>query len=224
MDIKEAKNLYFNEIESFLKPKGFKVLKSRQIAERKNPIGFNQIFFDTVKSYDFTYSILCNLWVRNDKIQVIKGEIIPKRANPDKPTIITNIFTYSKKIEREDIDFEKHGGHLINFEDKASIDKWITGFTRFINEAGFAFFDNFKTDADFDQWFNEPILNGTYDFSKGMIWNDSVSGLVAAKLVENPEYENLYGIWHEKLTEASDINSLAELERMYVYLKSFSIQ
>jgi hypothetical protein len=171
MDIKEAKNLYFNEIESFLKPKGFKVLKSRQIAERKNPIGFNQIFFDTVKSYDFTYSILCNLWVRNDKIQVIKGEIIPKRANPDKPTIITNIFTYSKKIVREDIDFEKHGGHLINFEDKTSIDKWITGFTRFINEAGFAFFDNFKTDADFDQWSSSANVSKDFAVPKPVVSN-----------------------------------------------------
>ena len=86
-----------------------------------------------------------------------------------------------------------------------------------MNAAGFAFFDNFKTDSDFDKWYNEPVLNGTYDFSKGMIWNDSVSGLVAAKPVKNLSYESLYKISCEKHIELNDIITFAELGKMYVF-------
>jgi hypothetical protein len=219
MNIIDAHNQFYKEIEIFLKANGFKVLKSRQIAERRTRIGFNQIFFDMDKSYDFTYSNLCKFWIRNDKIQEIKGKIVPKRANVDKPTVITSIIAYTKHIGRDDLEFELNRGNEINFEDKASIDKWFKGFTRFMNEVGFAFFDSFQTDADFDKWFNEPVINGTYDFSKGMIWNDSVSGLVAAKLVKNPAYETLYKIWCEKLEEINDKSTLSEMERMYDYLK-----
>lgn len=219
MDINEAQNLFFKEIESFLTPRGFKFLKSRKIVERKTEIGFDQIFFDMDKSYDFTYSNLCKLWIRNNKIQEVKGMIVPKRAKLDKPTVITNIFSYSISIDRQELDFEKQGGHLINFEDTASIDKWFKGFTRFMDEAGFDFFDSLRSEADFDRWFNEPVLNGSYDFEKGMVWNDSVSGLVAAKLVKNPEYETLYKIWCEKLEEINDESTLSEMERMYDYLK-----
>ena len=218
MDINEALDQFFKKVESFLKPSGFKFLKSRKIVERKTEVGFDQIFFDMDKSYDFTYSNLCKLRIRHNNIQKIKYEV-DNYHDKNTSTVLTNIFSFTTIINKPDIDFEKQGGHLINFEDKASIDKWFVGFTRFMNEAGFAFFDSLRSEADFDKWFNEPVLNGSYDFSKGMVWNDSVSGLVAAKLVKNPEYETLYKIWCEKLEEINDESTLSEMERMYDYLK-----
>jgi hypothetical protein len=217
MDIKEAQYLFFTDIEKFLKPKGFKVLKSRQIAERKTNTGFNQIFFDMNKSHDFTFSNLCKLRVRHNKIQEIKHQI-DAYHDKDTSTILTSIIAYTKRIGRDDLEFELNRGNEINFESKASIDKWFKGFTKFMNEAGFAFFDNFKTDADFDNWFNEPVLNGTYDFSKGLLWNDSISGLVAAKLVNNPAHETLYKIWLEKLAAANEKTTIEEMKKTYHHL------
>jgi hypothetical protein len=221
MNIKAAQNLLFTDIEKFLKPKGFKVLERRQIAERKTITGFNQLFFDINKSHDFTFSNLCKLRVRHNKIQEIKHQI-DAYHDKDTSTILTSIIAYTKRIGRDDLEFELNRGNEINFESKASIDKWFKGFTRFMNEAGFTFFDGFKTDADFDNWFNEPVLNETYDFSKGLLWSDSISGLVAAKLVKNPAYETLYKIWHEQLAAANDKTAIEEMEKTYHHLNSLS--
>ncbi|MDF1549669.1 MAG: hypothetical protein P1P88_17715, partial [Bacteroidales bacterium] len=149
--------------------------------------------------------------------------IIPKRAKPDKPTIITNIINYTKQIGREDLEFELNRGNEINFADKNSIDKWFKGFTKFMNEVGFAFFDSFKTEAEFDEWFNAPVINGTYDFTKGLLWNDSISGLVAAKLVNNPKYEDLYLIWKRELIKANEVTVVDELEKIKYYLDNMAL-
>lgn len=222
MDIKESLSKFYEQLGMILKPYEFKVLKGRSIAIRKTIYGFNQIFFDMIKSYDFTYSNICNLRIRNDKIQEIKYKVDPYH-DKNTSTILTSIISYTKQIERDDLEFELNRGNEINFEEKVSIDKWFKGFTKFMNEAGFAFFDSFKIDADFDRWFNEPVLNGTYDFSKGMLWNDSISGLIAAKLVDNPGYEDLYLMWKRELIKANEDKVVDELEKMKHYLDSIVV-
>jgi len=119
-------------------------------------------------------------------------------------TVITHQYTLADLYKREEF---KTLGYII--KDEETLKSSLINFKSFMNEVGFPFFDRFKTLADFDEWFSEPILNGTYDFKRGNILNFAVEGLTAAKLNHNPNYEKLYDIWMKSIspdfTEALDI-------------------
>ncbi len=66
-------------------------------------------------------------------------------------------------------------------------------------EIVFPFFYRYQTVADLDQWFNQPLMDGTYDYDRSPTWNDSVQGLIVAKLNHNPNYERLYQLWLKNL-------------------------
>ena len=48
-----------------------------------------------------------------------------------------------------------------------------------------------------------------------------MSGLVAAKIVNNPEYETIFKIWCEQLIIHNELNTLKEMQKMYDYLKTY---
>lgn len=157
------------------------------------------------------------LLIRNNDISSLrKGFAALPHKGDHYFTVIIQQYSLAELHQRPEF---KTLAYIIKDED--TLKSSIISFKSFMNEIGFAFFDRFKTLADFDRWFSEPILNGTYDFKRGNILNFAVEGLVAARLNNNPNYEKLYEIWVKSIspdfTEAlSIVKSLKEYLDKYI--------
>lgn len=219
MDKKKVLEEFYNQVEDFLKEHHFKLNKSQSIAKRKTEFGFDSLFFDVNDMVD-NYSITTDLRIRNDAIQEIKGEINPRYIKrKDTPNVLEKVFTLLKRYDRLELDYEiENPGNLVN---EKTLEAYLTAFKRFMNEVGFSFFNSFKTIKDFDNWFNSPLLDGTYNFDRGLNWNNSVSGLIAAKLSKNPRYQEIYDKWVSGIS-SKDTETLTELEATKKYLDALT--
>lgn len=206
-------------LKDILEPSEFVLDYKNHVASRVSSTGFNKIFFDIIKVSENQISVLCNFWVRDNQIQNIRGKIVPKRAKLDKPTIIINTKHLLSLLNKNELDFESNNGHLINLQSSSQINSWLDKILSFMKSAGLPFFSSFNNVKDFDRWFNEPVISGTYNFKTGLLWNDSISGLVAAKLSNNPNYQVIYDTWHYEISQINDSKTLIELEHMHAYLQ-----
>ena len=121
-------------------------------------------------------------------------------------------------LSKPELDFEKNEGKVINFENPASKEKWLSGFNKLMNEAVFSFFNSFQTIENFHRWFNKPVLENNFAFEKGMNWHNAVCGLIAAKLAKSPDYEKIYSIRMNDFTRLQNKNAMEELQRTKIYL------
>lgn len=156
--VESIDNLYLALYE-FLWVKGFTTKKKSHTAERSESFGKSSIYFDNHNIFFSTYSFICKFRIRHKTIQEIRGKINDFQKLEDSETILTSFTSYLIQIGREDLSYELKGdgedvGHFIKFSDQASVQKWLTNFKTVMNEVGFSFFNSFKTDADFDKWFN----------------------------------------------------------------------
>ncbi|MDJ1501162.1 hypothetical protein [Xanthocytophaga agilis] len=85
--------------------------------------------------------------------------------------------------------------YCISADVRFPLSKTVSEIEQLFIEVIFPFFDQYQTIPDLDKWFNQPILDGTYDFFRSATWNDSIQGLIVAKLNHNPQYERLYQLW-----------------------------
>lgn len=215
MDKKVVLEEFYNEVDDFLKRHNFKLNRSTSIAKRKAQYGFDGIFFDVNDMID-CYSITTDLYLRNNAIQKIKGEINPRYIRrKDTPNVLNTVSSVLKRFNRSELDYEiENPGNLVN---EKTLEPYLAAYKRFMNEVGFSFFDRFETIKDFDDWFNLPVLDGSYDFEKGMNWNNAISGTIAAKLSGNSRYEEIYEKWKSGISP-KDTETLAELETTKKYL------
>lgn len=206
---------FYNQVEVFLDGENFKLNRSKSIAKRKTKYGFDSLFFDVNDMVD-GFSITTALRIRNNAIQEIKGEINPRYIKrKDTSNVLNKLYSILERFNRLDLDYEiENPGNLVN---EKTLEPYLAAFKRFMEEVGFSFFSRFKTMQDFDDWFNLPVLDGSYDFEKGMNWNNSVSGLIAAKLSGNPRYEEIYLKWNNGIS-LKDTETLKELAETKKYL------
>ena len=215
MDKKIVLSSFYNQVDDFLKEHNFKLDRSTSIAKSKTKYGFNCLFFDANNMID-SYSITAALRIRNDKIQKIKGEINARYKNRKETcTVLEKVFSVLSRYNRPELDYEiENPGNLVN---EKTLEPYLAAYKRFMNEVGFSFFDRFETIKDFDDWFNIPVLEGSYDFERGMNWNNAISGTIAAKLSGNLRYEEIYEKWKSGISP-NDIETLTELEATKKYL------
>ena len=206
---------FYNQVEVFLDGENFKLNRSKSIAKRKTKFGFDSLFFDANNMID-SYSITTGIQIRHNTIQEIRGEITPRFKNrKESSTVLNTVSSILKRFDRLELDYEiENPGNLVN---KKTLESYLAAFKRFMEEVGFSFFSRFKTLQDFDDWFNLPVLDGSYDFEKGMNWNNSVSGLIAARLSGNPRYEEIYLKWNNGISP-KDTEVLKELAETKKYL------
>lgn len=215
MDKKLIIKEFYDQVEVFLEGENFKLNRSQSIAKRKTKYGFDSLFFDVNDMVD-SYSITTALRIRNNAIQEIKGEINPRYLKrKETPNVLHKVRSLLERYNRLDLYYEiENPGNLVNEKTLAS---YLTAFKRFMEEVGFLFFDRFETMRDFDDWFNLPVLDGSYDFEKGMNWNNAISGIVAAKISKNPRYEEIYDKWISGISP-KDKETLTELVATKNYL------
>ncbi len=215
MDKKLVLKEFYDQLEVFLERENFKLNRSQSTAKREKKYGFDSLFFDVNDMVD-CYSITTDFFIRNNAIQEIKGKINPRYLKrKDTPNVLHKTFSLLKRYDRPELDYEiENPGNLVN---EKTLEPYLAAFKRFMEEVGFSFFNRFKTMQDFDDWFNLPVLDGSYDFEKGMNWNNSVSGLIAAKLSGNPRYEEIYLKWNDGIS-SKDTETLKELAETKKYL------
>ncbi|HEY9005391.1 MAG TPA: hypothetical protein VIM75_04610, partial [Ohtaekwangia sp.] len=142
------------------------------------------------------FNIKPQLLLIHDEIsRVRKGFNALKHKGEYYATIIEHQYALASLYQKPQL---KILGYIV--KDEEGLRNSIDNFRFFMNEVGFPFFNRFNSLVDFDKWFNEPVLNGTYDFKRGNILNFSVEGLVAAKLNENPHYEDIYKTWIKSIS------------------------
>ncbi len=215
MDKKLILKEFYDQVEVFLEKENFKLNRSQSTATRKTKYGFDKLFFEVNDMVD-SYSITTALRIRNNAIQEIKGEINPRYLKrKETPNVLQKVFSLLKRYNRPELDYEiENPGNLVN---EKTLEPYLAAFKRFMEEVGFSFFNRFETMQDFDDWFNLPVLDGSYDFEKGMNWNNAISGTIAAKLSENPRYEEIYSKWNAGISP-KDKETLTELAETKKYL------
>lgn len=219
MDKKLVLKEFYDQVEAFLEKENFKLNRSQSTAKRKTKYGFDKLFFEVNDMVD-CYSITTALRIRNNAIQEIKGKINPRYLRrKETPNVLQKVFSLLDRYNRPELDYEiENPGNLVN---EKTLAPYLAAFKRFMEEVGFPFFNHFETMRDFDDWFNLPVLDGSYDFEKGMNWNNSVSGLIAANLSGNPRYEEIYDKWMSGIS-SKDTETLSELEATKKYLDTLT--
>jgi len=214
MDKKEILDLFYKQMEGFLADNGFKFNKSISTATKKTKTGSYSMFFD-INDMVYEYSITTRLRARNNNIQSIRGEVNPRRNRKGASTILETVSSVLERYNRLDLEYEiQNPGNLVN---EKTLTPYIEAFKRFMNEIGLNFFTRFKDVKDFDDWFNSPVLEGTYDFNRGSSLNSSVNGIIAAKLSANPRYEEIYSKWVAGISPKAK-ETLKELAETKKYL------
>lgn len=217
-DIKKSTNDLFAAIEQIIGAKGFQVNRSEATAFKKTAAGFCEMYFDINKVHDYTYTIGINFNIRCDSIQEVRGKINPRYADPGSATIAIMLHTLLKALKNSELDTLEDDTWVVNFEHKSSIDKWLDWFKRFMEEIGFSFFDRFKSVEDFDIWFNKPVLENDFEYEKSLNLNNSVYGLIAARLIQSKEYEKIYNIRLNDLAAKKKEQAVQELQKTKEFL------
>lgn len=193
MDLKDK---FLKASSELVSPQGFVEENNNKPRFLYNAGSIIKILTFDIDTRALRFNIKPQLLLRhNDISNLRKGFISLPHKGDHYYTVITQQYSLAELYERPEF---KILGYIIKDED--TLQKSIISFKSFMTEIGFAFFDRFKTLADFDKWFNEPVLNGTYDFKRGNILNFAVEGLVAAKLNKNPNYDQLYDIWMRSIS------------------------
>lgn len=220
MDKKEVLEEFYKQVDTFLVPHKFKLSKGKSIAKRKTKFGFDSLFFDANDRID-GYSITTSIQIRNNTIQEIRGEVNPRFKNrKETSSILEVVASVLARFDKIELRYEiENPGNMVKEE---TLEPYLAAFKRFMNEVCFSFFDRFQSMQDYDDWFNLSVLDGTYDFEKGLNWNDSVCGLIAAKLSENPRYEEIYEKWSTGIS-SKDTETLEELAATKKYLDQYKV-
>lgn len=214
MEKKLVLESFYNQIGVYLADKNFKISTSSSIAKKNTNYGFASLFFDVNDMVD-SYSITTRLRIRNNIIQEIRGEINPRLKNrKETSTVLHTISSVLERYNRLDLEYEIYDpGNLVN---EKTLIPYIEAFKKFMNEVGFQFLARFKEMKDFDEWFNTPVLENTFNFNYSAT-NDSVCGIIAAKLSGNPQYEEIYSKWITGILPKA-IETLKELNDAKAYL------
>jgi hypothetical protein len=210
----------FKELNEFMSEKGFVFL-----AERDSFIleagGIRKKIYIEISTYSDRIVVGFQLRVRDIVIESLKNKVKEKvLSDPD--TVMTNYYLLAKKYNLNDPIYNKQRHIVKNSDDLKSI---LLGFTTFMDIVGFIFFNQFENIRDFDRWFNEPVLNGEYNFQTGQNWNDSLGGLISAKLSNNPKYEDIFAVWMQKMEEkGNETKVIRELQATKHYLDNVFIK
>lgn len=177
MNYSEVKKELKKEFESFLKPLGYKSKTDPQGCDfgLENNISLNRIGYGVANYVDVFYTG-CYLKVCNIPIQKIEGEIFQEKGIYD--TLSTGIASYFNETN-----------YRFTIKSQDDIIEWGKIVRKFYSEYAVPFFQNYNTVNDIDKLLNENP-------SEKVIYLDNlpwriIIGLIAAKLNQNPKYNEL---------------------------------
>lgn len=228
--IKEYINEFYLRLENLLKKEGFKVYKSKNEILKGTKQDWCKITFDMNKMYDFTYNVNCQFAVRNGIIRHHLEKILQRDGLKGdhwfslmyRPNKLCECYYPGRNDWESEINKETNlSGRVVDFGNNKTIDEWFRGFELFMNEVGYDFFNRFEDVTGYNKWLNEPILNNPQLIETYIYW-DSFSGLIAAKLCENPYSEQVYEIWKQHFETVKNKEALQEIIDLKNFLDNYS--
>jgi hypothetical protein len=214
--MKDLREKFLKELAELLSAEGFKQLPSDSFVKEDGSIR-KKIFVDIITRLD-RIAVSLGFRIKNSAIEDIKIQTREKARKDSETILLTDHFLITSNGSNKDI---------LSWRVIKNLDELNTAVVNlkfFMHEIGLPFFERFKTLSDFDKWFNEPVLNGGYNFQTGQNWNDSLSGLIAAKLNSNLRYEEIYNIWMQKMAEkGNETQTIKELETTKHFLDNLPV-
>lgn len=215
MKKKEIVNMFYDEMNPYFEKWGFKFLKSKLEAIKKENYVSKVIYFDATYFLGKA-SFRPYLSLRNDTIMDIRGEANQEINSDLYPTISKLLPQIASHFKREDLDFlttdlgEHDLGSYVYYK---TMPFYRDNFIKFMEEVGLKFFDMFYTHKDFDKWFNNEIFTGKYDDVAGHLANESIYSYISAVLTDNELSEEIYNYWmNYKLPEKVNKEKLVLLK------------
>ena len=171
--------------------------------------------------------------IRNNLIEEIKAKLAPENTEPDKRTLFFSPMDIKELLSQENkeelfflrefgldgVDESKIGpldfhqrflvqhnqvyGDVIDFFKDESIERWVNGFQRLMEDWGMNFLDQLKTDRGIHHFLNDQILSEGYQFVAPTfkVLNTMTCGLIAAWFTNLSDFENVYSFWEEKFAD-----------------------
>ena len=232
MQIKESIKEFYKRLDITFSIKGFEASLSKNEIIKRDEKGWVMINLIMNKMYDYTYSIDTKFKLRNNIIQSIRKSV-DSYFNEDSFTISESPYSFDlshyignnnwEDIRKMNIEGYSISGRVVDFENQQSVDYWFNGFEKFMNEVGYDFFNRFKNWNDYDDWFNLELLKNGKP-SQCLEWNDSCVGLIAAKLNNNPRFEEIFNIWSNHFEKNNDTEALAELQSIKKFVDNHTCE
>jgi len=210
--MKELREKFLRELSKILSEEGFAFLSDSDSFVKENGNIRKKIFVDIITRLD-RITVSFDLRVKSLPIEDIKKLTREKPRKDSETVLVTDHYLLLLNGIKEDISPWRV------IKNSEELDKAIEKFKVFIREIGSPFFEKFKALSDFDKWFNEPVVNGEYNFQTGANSRDSIGGLIAAKLTNNPKYEEIFTIWMQKMeAKGNETKVIKELQTTKHYL------
>ena len=207
------KDSFIEEVKGFLQKKGFMFQEKVPFFTLRES-GIVKVIGLDISSYGSRFTIQPNVLVRSVDVARVAQLFDGERFKGEYYfTIRTTQYDVAQLYSRPEYKLPTHV-----LKDNSSLQTAIKNFQSFMNDIGFLFFDRFKTLNDFDKWFNDDVLNGTYNFKLGNSGGNAKEGMIVAKLNKNPRYEELFERWITGLEKEGKFNTYIEPLRS---LKSF---
>ena len=210
MKVQQVKKFIEERLIEKISSYGFKLKKSDgYFFVRKTKFG-SQIIGGGVRNYDPEFHTSCSVGIRFDEVEEIYSLIIGTS-----PRIALQSLTLGKAYS-EYLNVNNFSFTIIKEED---VNKWVDEIVLFLDQFGFEFFDKYYSLADLDILFNNDIkhqMAGGFRYDE---LNRACRGIIIAKLVNNPSYDEIIIKYRKIISE----HSLKEnFEKVITFLSEYS--
>jgi hypothetical protein len=207
-EIKEKIALLLNDL---LKQNGFVYKKTNnEFIRSENDCLF--IFNMLLTAWSGYYSLEVRLYICQKKVEKIYEEVIGKSH---KLTIGNSIERISKSSDGKDV---VNGDMAILLSQDEDVDAAVETLKIYYEEIAKPYFERYRTLDAIDEIMNNPPFEFCPAHVGGNFDDRCMKGLIVARLVDNPNYNNLVAIYDEAIKETMNTESIDNYFKVKEYL------
>lgn len=194
----------------------YKKTDNQFICHRGN---YTYIFNMLLTAWNLSYSLSIRLWISQKQIEDIYESIVGKSHGLTFGEEHIERIYYSPD-GREIVKGDGLGIWLVNDEDVYNSTETLKTYYYKIAKP---YFNKFTTLEAIDDFINNPPFEYSPAYVGAFLDDRCMKGLIAAKLVNNPNYKQLVGIYDELIKETESEESINNYRKVKSFLKEKSI-
>ena len=191
------------------------------LAVRKYELGEQSIFFESGKKWDGKFAVDINLWLTNEPVQNICA-LVNNRIS-EIPVIVKRLSFLTKEMNNGYINFErvKFNDNYGKYISNETLEQYGINLKICLKSLIIPFFKKFSNQNSFDNYINQPLLDGNYDFEFRPIWKEAIISLIVAKLVSSKDFHFVEKIWfNQDFPKGVGFDTKMELIKLKEILKN----
>ncbi len=196
----KLEDLFKTELSLILKEDGFVLEEDGggYQAVKNYRLGKKIIFFELSNKGGVSFKVGISVKISNLPVQRIQSLVNSKNAV--KSVVSLRLDQLARRFNNRDANFERKifNGQFGNLITSESLIQYIINFKLCFKVLISPFFDIFFDQESFNEWLNDAVLDGRYNFESEPVWKDAISSLIIAKLVGSKRMEELYQKWLEQ--------------------------